>query len=32
MAVVSCLRRAVYLAPLEWIINYNLGILHNDVI
>jgi Bardet-Biedl syndrome 4 protein len=26
MAVVSCLRRAVYLAPLEWIINYNLGI------
>jgi Bardet-Biedl syndrome 4 protein len=28
MAAVSCLRRAVYLAPFEWIINYNLGVVY----
>jgi len=28
MAAVSCLRRAAYLAPFEWIINYNLGVVY----
>jgi Bardet-Biedl syndrome 4 protein len=28
VAAVSCLKRAVYLAPFEWIISYNLGIVH----
>ena len=26
--LVACLKRAVYLSPFEWIINFNLGILH----
>lgn len=28
VAAVSCLKRAVYLAPFEWIISYNLGVVH----
>lgn len=28
VAAVSCLKRAVYLAPFEWIISFNLGIVH----
>eukprot|EP00602_Paraphysomonas_sp_CaronLab_P006752 CAMPEP_0185018802 /NCGR_PEP_ID=MMETSP1103-20130426/1472_1 /TAXON_ID=36769 /ORGANISM="Paraphysomonas bandaiensis, Strain Caron Lab Isolate" /LENGTH=414 /DNA_ID=CAMNT_0027548787 /DNA_START=64 /DNA_END=1308 /DNA_ORIENTATION=- len=31
VAAVSCLKRAVYLAPFEWIISYNLGIVHLTV-
>jgi Bardet-Biedl syndrome 4 protein len=27
IAAVSCLKRAVYLSPFEWIISYNLGVL-----
>jgi Bardet-Biedl syndrome 4 protein len=28
VAAVACLKRAVYLTPFEWIISYNLGIVH----
>lgn len=28
LAAIACLRRASYLAPFEWIIQYNLGIVH----
>ena len=28
VAAVACLKKAVYLSPFEWIINFNLGILH----
>jgi Bardet-Biedl syndrome 4 protein len=28
VGAISCLKRAVYLAPFEWIIYYNLGIAH----
>ncbi|CAE7606185.1 BBS4, partial [Symbiodinium microadriaticum] len=31
VAAVSCLKRAVYLAPFEWIISYNLGVVHLSV-
>lgn len=27
-AAVSCLKRAAYLSPFEWIISFNLGIIH----
>ncbi len=25
---IACLKRALYLDPLEWIISYNLGLVH----
>ncbi|KAK3755416.1 hypothetical protein QZH41_016631, partial [Actinostola sp. cb2023] len=28
VAAISCLKRAAYMAPFEWIIIYNLGLLH----
>lgn len=28
IAAIACLKRATYLAPFEWIIAYNLGIVH----
>ncbi|KAI5744341.1 hypothetical protein M8J76_001489 [Diaphorina citri] len=28
VAAISCLKRAIYLAPLDWKINYNMGLLH----
>ena len=28
VAAVSCLKRAVYLSPFEWIVSYNLGVVH----
>ncbi|CAE7719576.1 BBS4 [Symbiodinium sp. KB8] len=28
IASVACLKRAAYLAPFEWIVQYNLGIVH----
>ncbi len=28
VAAVSCLKRALYLNPIDWRINYNLGLLH----
>jgi len=28
VAAVACLKRAVYLSPFEWIISYNLGVVH----
>eukprot|EP00696_Hemimastix_kukwesjijk_P017136 gnl/Hemi2/5715_TR1968_c0_g1_i1.p1 gnl/Hemi2/5715_TR1968_c0_g1~~gnl/Hemi2/5715_TR1968_c0_g1_i1.p1 ORF type:complete len:417 (+),score=105.78 gnl/Hemi2/5715_TR1968_c0_g1_i1:80-1330(+) len=28
IAAVSCLKRALYLDPFEWIISYNLGLVH----
>ena len=28
VAAVSCLKRSVYLSPFEWIISYNLGVIH----
>jgi len=28
VASVSCLKRAVYLSPFEWIISFNLGVVH----
>lgn len=28
VAAVSCLKRAVYLSPFEWIISFNLGVVH----
>eukprot|EP00898_Chlorokybus_atmophyticus_P002464 jgi/Chlat1/3218/Chrsp22S03499 len=28
LASVSCLRRALYLDPFEWIVSYNLGLVH----
>jgi Bardet-Biedl syndrome 4 protein len=31
IAAVACLKRGAYLAPFEWIISYNLGIVHLTV-
>ncbi len=31
VAAVSCLKRAVYFAPFEWIISYNLGVVHLSI-
>ena len=31
VAAVACLKRAVYIAPFEWIISYNLGVVHLTV-
>ena len=28
VAAISCLKRAVYLTPFEWIVSYNLGVVH----
>ena len=28
VAAISCLKRAIYLAPFEWTIMYNLGLVH----
>lgn len=28
VAAISCLKRAFYLTPFEWIISYNLGVVH----
>jgi Bardet-Biedl syndrome 4 protein len=28
IAAVACLKRSLYLAPFEWIVQYNLGIVH----
>lgn len=28
VAAISCLKRALYLDPFEWIISYNLGLVH----
>lgn len=28
IAAVACLKRALYLDPFEWIISYNLGLVH----
>lgn len=28
VAAIACLKRALYLDPFEWIISYNLGLLH----
>eukprot|EP00002_Diphylleia_rotans_P014614 TRINITY_DN2847_c0_g1_i4.p1 TRINITY_DN2847_c0_g1~~TRINITY_DN2847_c0_g1_i4.p1 ORF type:complete len:269 (-),score=49.97 TRINITY_DN2847_c0_g1_i4:290-1096(-) len=28
VAAIACLKRALYLSPFEWIISYNLGIVH----
>lgn len=28
MASIACLKRALYLDPFEWIIAYNLGLVH----
>ena len=28
VAAVACLKRALYLSPFEWIISYNLGLVH----
>ncbi len=28
IASIACLKRSLYLAPTEWIINYNLGLVH----
>jgi Bardet-Biedl syndrome 4 protein len=28
VAAVSCLKRAVYLSPFEWIVSYNLGVVY----
>lgn len=28
ISAIACLKRALYLAPFEWIISYNLGIVH----
>jgi len=28
VAAIACLKRALYLDPLEWIISYNLGLVH----
>lgn len=28
VAAAACLKRAVYIAPFEWIISYNLGVIH----
>ncbi|KNC52973.1 uncharacterized protein AMSG_12239 [Thecamonas trahens ATCC 50062] len=28
VAAISCLKRALFLAPFEWLVNYNLGIVH----
>eukprot|EP00049_Salpingoeca_infusionum_P019543 m.362350 g.362350 ORF g.362350 m.362350 type:complete len:451 (-) comp20387_c0_seq1:248-1600(-) len=31
VAAISCLKRAAYLAPFEWIISFNLGLVHLKV-
>lgn len=31
VAAISCLKRAVYLSPFEWIISYNLGIVNLSI-
>ena len=28
VAAAACLKRAVYLTPFEWIVSYNLGVVH----
>merc|ERR1712072_328796 len=28
VAAIACLKRALYLDPFEWIISYNLGLVH----
>ena len=28
LQAISCLKRAIYLAPLEWKVLYNLGLVH----
>jgi Bardet-Biedl syndrome 4 protein len=28
VAAIACLKRAVYMSPFEWIISYNLGVVH----
>ena len=28
LQAIACLKRALYLDPLEWIISYNLGLVH----
>jgi Bardet-Biedl syndrome 4 protein len=28
IAAIACLKKALYLGPFEWIINYNLGLVH----
>ena len=28
VASIACLKRALYLDPFEWIISYNLGLVH----
>lgn len=28
IAAIACLKRALYLGPFEWVVSYNLGLLH----
>lgn len=28
IAAIACLKRALYLGPFEWVVAYNLGLLH----
>lgn len=28
MAAIACLKRALYLGPFEWVVAYNLGLVH----
>jgi len=28
IAAIACLKRALYLGPFEWLISYNLGLVH----
>ncbi len=28
IASIACLKRALYIDPFDWIINYNLGLVH----
>lgn len=28
IATVACLKRAIYISPFEWIVSYNLGVVH----
>lgn len=28
IAAIACLKKALYLGPFEWIISYNLGLVH----
>lgn len=28
IAAIACLKRALYLGPFEWIVSYNLGLVH----